>query len=203
MPAIAANLAPARARGGSPLLEGSRKAGPHRARTPQGEETLQCPSTGPDGLSCKSRVRPTCRIACCVPSTTRRWTSRPGLRLARSGNPVKSAACVQNLGSGDRLSRLGHRRVGGRAGQRALARRHRADEPHRVVRNAVAGNGAEPRPAARDYSSSLTAGAPPACRTAPAASRRRWNTWPGTPEGRLPKRYSRAETSVRKSRSIL
>ena len=59
---------------------------------------------------------------------------------------------------GDHLSGLRHRRLGGGARQRALARRPRADGRDRPLRHAVEGDGAEARP--RSRSSSRPTGAP-------------------------------------------
>ena len=62
--------------------------------------------------------------------------------------------------AGGDLSGLRHRRVGGRADQYAVARRHGADVPHRLVRHAVEGDGGAAWPGGRCSSRPTGAAAP-------------------------------------------
>ena len=74
---------------------------------------------------------------------------RAGLRQARQALPRRHQDHLQDHQSGDHLHRDRHRRVGGGAGQHAVARRPRADGGDRPVRHAVEEHGGEARPASR------------------------------------------------------
>ncbi len=74
---------------------------------------------------------------------------------------------LQDQGACDHLSGLGHRRLGSGAGQRAVARRSRADVRDRPLRDAVEEHGAQARPESRVHRDRT--GAPA---STPTASRR-------------------------------
>ena len=74
---------------------------------------------------------------------------RPRVRRARPEGARGHPADVQDPASGGHLSGLGHRRLGGGAGQHAEPGRHRADVRDRPLRHAVEEDGRAPRPEAR------------------------------------------------------
>ena len=94
----------------------------------------KCQTSSPAGISCKRPGRPTSPTACCAP-----WTATPSTIAAPNSAPwaaKSSASCarvLQTEGDCRDLPRLRHRRVGGGDRQHAVARRPRADEPHRLV----------------------------------------------------------------------
>ena len=67
--------------------------------------------------------------------------SRTRLRRARHRTAGQSPPHLPDRWPGRDLSRLRHRRVGGSADQHAVARRYRADVPHRLVRHLVERDG--------------------------------------------------------------
>ena len=88
-----------------------------------------------DGTSCRSPARPTCPTACCARSTGRRSTiaapssQQLGQRVLDGMKPI-----FQTEAAGGDLSGLGHRRLGGGAGQHAVAGRPGADGRDRALR---------------------------------------------------------------------
>ena len=133
-------------------------AGPGRradcfSKIPCLSRTCRCPRIprAPSAAtSCRSRGRPP------LPDRVLRAMDTPiidhrGPEFAKLAKtlPRRHQDHLQDHQPGDHLHRDRHRRVGGGAGQHALARRPRADGRDRPVRHAVEEHGREARPQAR------------------------------------------------------